>query len=254
VLAQQGLAAVGDALGLDDGQRRVPAVVVGTAPGAVPSLLTARPWVVVDRGLLLAAGGDVPLPVTALLALDGGGAGGATHPGLEADLRTAMGTASPLLTRAGAVDRVREAPLVAGTLAAFPIASAVAAGLSALAVVLTLVVTAPARSRLLSRLRTLGLSPRQAQGLAVWEVAPLAVTALAAGLLLGLAVPWLVAPAVDLRPFTGGTSAPPYTVGAAAVAAIAAGFVLLIAVAVAVTVSANRRLRLGAVLRVGEEQ
>jgi len=257
VVVRSGLAGVGDELDLADGPASVPAVVVGVSGSDLPGVRTARPWVVADRDLLLAAGGDAPVYSTLLLDLAptvDTSAGGADTARLEADLRAAAGTASPLLTRDGAVDRVRQGPLVAGTLAAFAVAAVVAAALAALAVVLTLVVTAPARSRLLSRLRTLGLSQRQAQSLAVWEVGPLAATAVLAGLGLGLAVPALVAPAVDLRAFTGGAVAPPYTVDWAVVGLLAGGFVALIVAAVGVTVAANRRLRLGAVLRVGEEQ
>lgn len=253
VVVGSGWLGVGDELVLGEGSDAVEAVVVGVGDDDLPSLRTARPWVVADRELLLAAGGDAPVYSTALLDLADDVDPVSDADRLTADLQAAMGTASPLLTRQGAVDRAREAPLVAGTLGAFPVAAVVAAGLSALAVVLALVVTAPARGRLLSRLRTLGLSPRQAQALAVWEVAPLAVTSLVAGVLLGLGVPAVVAPAVDLRAFTGGSGAPPYTVDPVAVAAVAAGFVGFVAAAVAGTVAANRRLRLGAVLRVGEE-
>ncbi len=148
---------------------------------------------------------------------------------------------------------IAAAPLVTATETAFGAAVLVAAGYCALAVVLALVVTARPRSRFLSYLRTLGLSGRQARGLVALEILPMAGVAAAGGLLLGLGIPRVVAPAIDLRPFTGGLDAPPLLVDAAVVAALAVGLLIVVVAAVLVVTAVNRRLRLGSALRVGEE-
>ena len=85
------------------------------------------------------------------------------------------------------------------------------------------------------------------------KIVPLAVAALGTGLALGLATPWLLAPAIDLRPFTGSDLASPLTVDALSVASLAAGFVAVVGVAVLLVTAANRRRVLGSVLRVGED-
>ena len=93
--------------------------------------------------------------------------------------------------------------------ASFLLTFGIAAGYCALAIVLALVVTGQSRSRNLSFLRTLGLSDRQARGLIAWEIVPMAAITAAVGVVLGVALPKLVGPAIDLRPFTGGLGAAP---------------------------------------------
>ncbi|HEX5512052.1 MAG TPA: FtsX-like permease family protein [Actinomycetales bacterium] len=247
VLVSTGVADVGQQIRLTVERVAVDAVVVETAD-RIPGLLTSGAFVVADRGVLANAQADVPVPVAALVRLTPGADGGS----VGRSLRTALDTAAPMVEQRDVVTRVRSQPLVAGTLEAFPAASVVTAALSALAVVLTLVVSAPDRTQLLSRLRTLGLSGRQARWLVVWEVAPLAATALAAGAVVGVLVPWWVLPAVDLRAFTGGAAQPLLTVDWVRVLLILGGFVLVTAVSLAIAVAANRRLRLGTVLRVGD--
>ena len=58
---------------------------------------------------------------------------------------------------------------------------ALTALLCAIAVVLTLVLNAPARARLLALLKTLGAPPRSGAGIVSWELVPLCVAAIVAG-------------------------------------------------------------------------
>ncbi|MQA24694.1 MAG: FtsX-like permease family protein [Micromonosporaceae bacterium] len=103
------------------------------------------------------------------------------------------------------------------------------------------------------RLRTLGLSQRAARGLLIWEIAPQLAAALAAGTALGAAMPWLLGPALGLERFSGGVASrivmDPLTLSALAVTVIAAAAAAVVAEAVA-----NRRLNLGGVLRVGDDE
>ncbi|BBH70940.1 membrane protein [Actinoplanes sp. OR16] len=128
-----------------------------------------------------------------------------------------------------------------------------AAALALLAVALTVLAGAPARGRTLSRLRTLGLSTGQGRRLLVFELVPLLGVAVLAGALTGAALPALIAPALGLGDFTAGVpadiSADPWL--AAGVLAVTVAAVIA---ALVVEDVANRRLRLGTVLRLGEEQ
>ncbi|MEV6304715.1 FtsX-like permease family protein [Actinoplanes sp. NPDC051861] len=128
-----------------------------------------------------------------------------------------------------------------------------AAALALLAVALTVLAGAPERGRTLSRLRTLGLSARQGRRLLIFEIVPLIGVAVVVGGLVGAALPTLLGPALGLDDFTAGLSA-----GLSADPLLAAGVLVVAGVAVAVALAvedaANRRLRLGTVLRLGEEQ
>ena len=111
---------------------------------------------------------------------------------------------------------------------------------------------ARARGQVLSRLRTLGLSRRQWRGLLLVELAPLVGVAVLTGALVGAVLPLLLNPVLGLSAFTGGAPVrvafePGLVVAVFALGAIALGF------AVAVEALNNRRLRLGEVLRLGEE-
>ncbi|BCY07719.1 FtsX-like permease family protein [Actinoplanes sp. L3-i22] len=128
-----------------------------------------------------------------------------------------------------------------------------AAVLSLTAVALAVLTGAPARGRTLSRLRTMGLSPGQGRRLLIFELVPLIAVAVVAGGLAGFALPSLIGPALDLGGFTAGVTAgtrldPWFAGGVLALAVVA------VIAALAVENVANRRLRLGTVLRLGEEQ
>ncbi|AEV83470.1 permease [Actinoplanes sp. SE50] len=128
-----------------------------------------------------------------------------------------------------------------------------AAALSLTAVALAVLTGAPARGRTLSRLRTMGLSRRQGRRLLVFELVPLVAVAVLAGGLAGFTLPALIGPALGLDGFTAGVTAgisldPWFAGGVLALAVVA------VIAALAVENVANRRLRVGSVLRLGEEQ
>jgi putative ABC transport system permease protein len=118
-----------------------------------------------------------------------------------------------------------------------------------LAVTLALVVQARARGRMLSLLRTMGLSHRQARVMLMIELLPVTAVAVAVGSAVGVAMPPLLAPALALDAFTGGI-APGAGVDATTVVALAGLVVLLVVAGAAVEAALNRRLGLGGVLRV----
>ncbi|GAA4714319.1 ABC transporter permease [Phytohabitans rumicis] len=134
----------------------------------------------------------------------------------------------------------------------FTTGAAGATVLALLAVGFAVLAGARVRGQVLSRLRTLGLSGRQGRGLLVYELVPLVGIAVVAGGLVGVFLPRLLGPALGLSSFTSGaavrTYLDPILVGAVLMLVVAA----LIA-AMLVENVINRRLRLGEVLRVGEE-
>ncbi|MFG1676699.1 FtsX-like permease family protein [Micromonospora sp. NPDC049282] len=119
---------------------------------------------------------------------------------------------------------------------------------------LAFAVLAGARSRgqVLSRLRTMGLSRRQWRGLLLVELTPLVLVSVFTGAVVGALLPLLLTPVLGLPAFTGGVTVRPrfepgLVAGVSVLALLALGF--------AITVEAvnNRRMRLGEVLRLGEE-
>ncbi|MEJ3743018.1 FtsX-like permease family protein [Actinomycetes bacterium KLBMP 9797] len=124
--------------------------------------------------------------------------------------------------------------------------------LALLAVGFTVLAGAAQRGRVLSRLRTLGLSARQGRGLLVYELVPLATIAVLAGGVVGMLLPALLGPALGLSSFTSGAAVRTY-LDPLVVGAVLALVVFVLAAAVLIENLINRRLRLGEVLRVGEE-
>lgn len=124
--------------------------------------------------------------------------------------------------------------------------------LGLLAIAFTVLAGARARGQVLSRLRTLGLSRRQWRGLLLVELTPLVAVSVLTGALVGAVLPLLLNPVLGLSAFTSGVPVqvafePSLVVAVLALGAVALGF------AVAVEALNNRRLRLGEVLRLGEE-
>lgn len=239
VLAEPGLARR-DGLGLRVDGRDHPVTVVGDV-GWLPGPEGERGWVFVPRQAfpehwvvdeLLVAGADVdPAAVRAAVA------GTA-----EVDV-ISVATARAALESSG---------FNAGLTLVFVVGTVAGALGAALAVVLALVLPAPGRTRSMSLLRTLGLSGRQSFALVILEFAPLAGFAVLAGTAVGLAMPPLLAPALDLEQFAGGV-APPVGLAPGPVL-LAAGIAgaLLLAVVAFETASGARRATGGAE-RVGSD-
>ncbi|WP_157987829.1 ABC transporter permease [Jiangella endophytica] len=221
---------------------RLDAVVAGTS-GPIAGLTTGSQWMLVDRGVLEDAG--LPIIPPRITLVDLGSGGSASAVGAELGERT-------VTTPASAIEDLR-GPVTDGTARAIVGAIALTGVLCAAAVVLTMVVGAPSRGRLLSQLRTLGLSGRQGEGLVVWEAAPVAAVSLVTGLVLGVALPWAVLSGVDLRSLTGGGEQPAVHLPFGLLGLVTLGFVLVVGAAVVVSVLTGRRLAPSGVLRIGDE-
>jgi putative ABC transport system permease protein len=151
--------------------------------------------------------------------------------------------------RRAALERTGANEVLAATLAGGAAGSVV---LALLAVGFAVNAEAHNRGSALSRLRTMGLSPGQGRGLLVYELGPLVGTAVLTGGVVGLVLPGLFAPALGLSTFTAG-AAVRIRIDAVVVGAMLGVVVLALAAAVVVEGMVNRRLRLGEVLRLGEE-
>ncbi|MGH3381491.1 MAG: FtsX-like permease family protein [Actinoallomurus sp.] len=121
-----------------------------------------------------------------------------------------------------------------------------------LAVLVILFAGAQARGRTVSYLRTLGLSRRQSQLLAFIELAPTLFAAAVAGWVLGLVLPGLLGPAIDLRPYTGGSPVTHFVPDLAGAAALAGGLLIFAGLAVLIDAASAARRGLGGVLRIGD--
>ncbi|KPC78885.1 ABC transporter permease [Streptomyces sp. NRRL S-4] len=173
-----------------------------TAIGPAGGLFTVRVDVVrsatpavAEGDFLVVDAGGLPgsRPATTLL-ISGPSADGA---GLEAAARTA-GSAAAVTTRSAVRDGFTESPVQSGAERIYLVAAVAGAGYAVLALVLSLLQTAPERSALLGRLRTMGLTRRQGRRLLILENLPQALLAAVGGALVGWAAIRLLAPGIDL--------------------------------------------------------
>ncbi|MBO2447236.1 hypothetical protein J4573_09085 [Actinomadura barringtoniae] len=154
-------------------------------------------------------------------------------------------------TRTAVLNELTGVPLTKVVRDQFARAGIVVAAYGALTLLLMLLVEARAR-RLVAHLQVLGLSRRQSRGLAVLEIAPAIGCAVVAGWALGLALPGILGPLVDLRPYTHGVAAARHLAGPVTLLAPAGALVLAAALAAVVdAVSAARRRGPAGALRTG---
>ncbi|MGW0534387.1 hypothetical protein [Streptomyces sp. NPDC003032] len=166
--------------------------------------------------------------------------------------RAAPGAATgELRIRAEEQAEAEDDGLIGAVSTAYTACTALAVLLALTALVLELLLSAPARGHTAAHLRTLGLGGRATSALHLLQLLPMVLAAVAGGVALGLTLPALLGPALDLREFTGGPTAPDRRVDALFTAALGAGLCLLVAAAVAVETWLGRRRGLGAVLRLG---
>ncbi|MFJ8883886.1 FtsX-like permease family protein [Streptomyces sp. NPDC102402] len=116
-------------------------------------------------------------------------------------LRAAAREAGPEFTvrlRSAERERFVDTPMQSGAERIYGAAVVAGAGYALLAVLLSLLQTAPERTTLLARLRTMGLTTRQGRRLLAFEAMPQALLAAFGGLLVGWATIALLAPGIDL--------------------------------------------------------
>ena len=140
------------------------------------------------------------------------------------------------------------APLQRATFQLFGLALVVAAVLGLAVMLLELALGAAEREATLARLATMGLGEGQRTRVVALEVLPAVLAAAVAAWACAVALPRLVAPAMDLSVFTGSTAAVPLTPDTASIVLPLAGLAVVALVALAVEIRSGRR-RVAARLR-----
>ncbi|MFB6438090.1 FtsX-like permease family protein [Streptomyces sp. NPDC056411] len=180
-------------------------------------------------------------------------------------LRTAVRAHSPaaaparLTLRSAERAALADPPLQQGAERLYTAAVAAGTGFALLALLLSLLQTAPQRRQLLAMLRTMGLPTGQGRRLMVLEALPQALLAAGGGVLVGAAAIRLLSPGTDLTPLAlpggrGGGTADTVRLGADPMSLLApsAGVVVLALAVVAAQAWLSERRREGTELRGGE--
>ncbi|MEU8243545.1 FtsX-like permease family protein [Actinoplanes missouriensis] len=210
-----------------------------TAVGTAPAIGGAADVVVVDAAALAESG--MPVDPNTIWLTGPGAARAAATTGIAADV----------VIRTDVLRERRDAPLVSGLRHLAWASAGVLLGLGILGFALSAAATAPERWQTLTRLRTIGLRPRDARTVATAELLPLAVLAAIAGPALGVVVAGVTMGPLALRLLTGQSADPlpslPWTV----LGVVMGAFVLVALVIPPVESMIRRRQRLSEVLRVG---
>ncbi|GIJ76731.1 putative ABC transport system permease protein [Micromonospora phaseoli] len=218
-----------------DGAPAIRLAAVGTAP----SFGGASDVVIVDAAALADAG--LPAVPNTVWVTGPGAARAVSNSGVAADV----------VLRADVLRAQRVAPLTAGVLRLAWTAAAVLLALGLLGLTLAAAASASERWQTLTRLRTLGLRPRDARWVAAGELLPPVVVAAVCGPLFGALLAHLTLGPLELRLLTGQATDPAaalpwWLFGLVSVALLAAA-----AAVVPVESALRRRDRLSEVLRAG---
>ncbi|MGC5051693.1 ABC transporter permease [Micromonospora sp. DT48] len=135
---------------------------------------------------------------------------------------------------------------------AFTAGAAGGSALAVLAVGFAVAADAGGRGRMLSRLRTLGLSAGRGRRLLVYELVPLVLVAAVTGAAVGAALPRILGSALGLSAFAPGVPIREH-LDPLVLASVLGLVVVGLAAGLAVESLMNRRMRLGDALRLGEE-
>lgn len=219
----------------DDGALR--AAVGPTTPGRSYVVLPAE---------LLAKVSDATRP--SVVALSG--------PVSTAQIRAALLGVGPALydvaVRSEQLTAMRSDGLNRSVAGIFEVCAAASAAFAVLVIILELAATARERGRAVSFLRTMGLPARAAGVVTAVQLVPTALAAAVAGVVIGVLLPRLLGPALDLTAFTDGYAAP-IRVDLTVTLLLGAALLVVTAVGAALEALVSRRRRLAGVLRFGGE-
>lgn len=210
---------------------------------------TPNAYVAMTTTAWRAAGNELPTPILALISV--------SDPTQTAEVAQRIRAAVPsslVQTPQAQLETLRSAPAISGLIMMFGAAMVVSTGLTVLAIVLVQLMGAPARSRLLAVLRTLGLDRRQGRALTAWELAPLLAMAFVVGAVVGLVVPWLLLQTVDLSAMTGGTTQPALAVELPVIGAVLLGIMGVVVIGVGLSAFIASRSDLARQLRIGDDR
>jgi putative ABC transport system permease protein len=207
-----------------------------------PGIQRGTPFVVVSLQALRKAGGQAPVNRLYVRGADAGA------------VRTAVRELAPgasIGTKAAIARGLRASPLVDGALRGFRWAVVVAALFAAVALALLVLIAARSRAWDLSLVRTMGGGSRDTFVVSLVELAPLVVLGVVLGFAVGVAIPYLIEPGLDLAFYTGSATSA-ISIPWGTLLALAAALVVVLLAAVLLVGLRARRTDLGRVLRVGE--
>ena len=141
------------------------------------------------------------------------------------------------------------APLQQGTFLLFTLAIAFAAALALAVLLLELALAAADRELTMARLATMGLAEGQRVRLTALEVIPAVAASAIAAVACALALPGLVAPAVDLSVFTQSPAPVPLRPDLASFVLPLAGLLVVAVIAVAYEIRSGRVRRVALLMR-----
>jgi len=197
--------------------------------------------------LPLAAIGSIGAPVNLMLL---------TGPSIDmtrlsaAVQATAQGAGAPSITsRSAALQELAGAPLQQGTFVLFSLAIGYAAALALVVILLELALGAADRELAMARLATMGLADRQRILLAAFEVLPAVAASAVAAVACALALPRIVAPAINLSVFTQSQAPVPLRPDLASFVLPLAGILAVTVMALAYEIRSGRGHSVAATMR-----
>ena len=152
-------------------------------------------------------------------------------------------------TRSAALQQLTGAPLQQGTFLLFALAIGYAIALALAVLLLQLALGAPDREVVLARLATMGLPERRRGLLAAVEVLPSIAAAAVAAIACAIALPQVVAPALNLSAFTESQVPVPLQPDAASFALPLAGLALVTIIALGYEIRSRRRRGVAVTIR-----
>ncbi|WP_433436790.1 FtsX-like permease family protein [Nonomuraea sp. CA-141351] len=224
---------------LRDGAPAIRLTTVGTAP----AIGDADDVVLVDAATLAAAGmPSVPNTVWV------------TGPGAARAVAASAGSsvAADTVLREEVLRARRAAPLTSGLLRLAWVSAATLLALGLLGLALGAAASAPERWQTLTRLRTLGLRPRDARWIAAGELLPPVMVAAVGGPLLGVLLARLTLGSLALRLLTGQAADPALVLPWWQLGLVTVALPAAVAVVVPIESALRRRRRLSEVLRAGD--
>ncbi len=165
----------------------------------------------------------------------------------DADLAAIRAAVTPLAvtatveTRSANAQAFTDSPVTAAIVVGIAVAALIAAVYAALAVTAALALAGAARATEVAHLRMIGLSRRDALGLAIVEHGPTIVLAFAAGVALGLGLFALLEPGLGLDAIVGSRITVPLTADPVQIAMIATGVFVIAAIGIGLAAWMQRR-------------
>ena len=173
--------------------------------------------------------------------------------GMAVSLSRGLALASDPATRGDIAPLDAGHPIVAAVFAFLGAAAALPLLFCVVAIVLAVIAAARSRNRTVGVLRVLGFSAAQVRGLVAWELVPVVIVAIVAGVALGAAEVLVLGGALDLATFVGARTPVPLGVDLPTTAGIAIVFAGATALAAAIATNIARRRSPGARIRMGTE-